>query len=317
MKEEIENIIDQMFPNAPNLYDFSGYKSSSGTSDDFNYLSRIISGHSWKDADYPPGLELIYNYWMDEGYISKTLLAITERYRNKPGRRSEKLISFTLDPLRRVNNLLMDYIKDLRNGEFFTSEERSLEYQNQYGYYLHGKNHNAGVDVRSNFHTAFNKLLNECSRYFRQAYNRTIDADAFPVLIALQDLNIILATGNNNQAVAFTKRARIELLIEQNILNRPEIGEYLKERLMVPYKQDWMKRVDTMKSLQGWNPVSSRIFNDLAETGEMILMSVRYVDWSNIDNKDFAEAWAGYFRNEIQLYILRYNAVTGIDLSND
>ena len=78
-----------------------------------------------------------------------------------------------------------------------------------------------------------------------------------------------------------------------------------------------MRRVDAMKNIQGWNPNSIRIFNELAEAGEIILLGIRFIKWSNINNVDFAEAWALYFRNEIQLYIHRYNSVTGIDLSLD
>jgi hypothetical protein len=76
-----------------------------------------------------------------------------------------------------------------------------------------------------------------------------------------------------------------------------------------------MRRVDTMRSIQGWNPNSIRIFNELAENGEIILLSVRFVEWANIKDEDFAEAWALFFRNEIQMYLHKYNAVTGVDLT--
>jgi len=318
LKYEIETGIDEMFPNDKSFYSFSSYLPPPNEGKDFNYLNKIIDHHNWADVKYPPGIELIYNYWMDEGYTTFTLLAITERYRNRPGRWSENLLGLTLDPLRRVNNYLMGYIKDLRIGDLLTLEERSLEYQNQYGYFIPTRKGTDGLEIRSNFHSAFNKLLYECSNFYEQFKNKFIVPDALPVLIALQELNIILATGDINQAVSFAKRARTQVMIEQFILERPEIGEYLKERPMVPYKYEWMRRVDAMKTLQKWNPDNSiRLFSDLAEYGEIILLGVRFIDWSNISNQDFAKAWALYFKNEIETYIQKYYSVTNVDLKAD
>ena len=348
MKEEIETHIEGLIPNDENGFNnLFNYSNSGFNLNEFNLIKNVVSKpkhqgdskhqgdpennktqgspekhnghgcHEWNENEfnYPPGLELIYNYWMDEGCTSQTLQAITERYRNIRGRWSEKLLNFTLDPLHRVNNLLMGYIRDLRIGELSTYDEKNHAYLQAYGYSLSGLNYSSGLEVRSNFHSAFNKLLAECAKYFRQVDDKTIDADGFPLLIALQELNIILATGDINQTVAFAKKARVETMTEQLILERPEIGEYLKERPMVPYKHDWMRRVDTMRSIQGWNPNSIRIFNELAENGEIILLSVRFVEWANIKDEDFAEAWALFFRNEIQMYLHKYNAVTGVDLT--
>lgn len=318
LKYEIETGIDLLFPNDVENYLFSNYISPTKEKNDFDYLKKIIEHNKWDELNYSPGLELIYNYWMDEGYVTFTLMAITERYRNKPGRWSENLLGLTLDPLRRVNNYLMGYIKDLRIGDLLTLEERSLEYQNQYGYFIPTRKGIGGLEIRSNFHSAFNKLLYECSNFYEQFKNKFIVPDALPVLIALQELNIILATGDINQAVTFAKRARTQVIIEQFILGRPEIGEYLKERPMVPYKYEWMRRVDAMKNLQKWNPDNSiRLFTDLAEYGEIILLGVRFIDWSNISNQDFTKAWALYFKNEIETYIQKYYSVTNVDLKAD
>ncbi|MBK6506120.1 MAG: hypothetical protein IPG02_10735, partial [Ignavibacteria bacterium] len=112
--------------------------------------------------------------------------------------------------------------------------------------------HSEGTCVQLMFvqnFTPFNKLLMECSVYFKQADDNNINANAFPVLTALQDLNLILAKGDVNQAVYFARQARIEILIEQQILNRSEIGDYLRERPLIPYGADWMRRVDAMKGL--------------------------------------------------------------------
>ncbi len=318
LRYEIETGIDEMFPNKKKLFKFSNYSKNGGGELAPNHIGRTIKQQSWEVDKYPPGLELIYNYWMDEGFVTLTLMAITERYRNRPGRWSDNLRNLTLDPLRSINNLLMGYIKDLRIGEILTREERSLEYQNQYGYFIPTKNRIRGIEIRSNFHTAFNKLLIECHKFYNQVVNRLIDPDAFSILTALQGLNNILATGDINQALAFAKLARIEIIIEQDILGRSEVGEYLKERPMVSYKYNWMRSVDAMKTIQRWNPDSSiRLYTALAEYGEIILLGVRFIDWSNINDVDFAKAWAMNFKNEIQGYTQKYFSVTNVDILKD
>lgn len=310
LKQSVKSKMKEWFPNDVDKYKFVDCSDLKDSNCDLYKTLNVAN------KDYPFALELIYNYWLEEGFTCQTLFAITERYRNKPGKWTEKLMNLTLDPLRPVNDLLTGYIRDLRIGELLIPEERSLEYQNQYGYILSSRRNLRATDVRSEFHSAFNKLLMECSAYFKQADDNTINANAFPVLTALQDLNLILAKGDVNQAVYFARQARIEILIEQQILNRSEIGDYLRERPLIPYGADWMRRVDAMKGLQGWNPISIRVFNDLAEKGEIILLSVRFINWTAM-NEAAAKAWASYFRDTIQTYIHRYNTVTGVDLSAD
>jgi hypothetical protein len=59
-------------------------------------------------------------------------------------------------------------------------------------------------------------------------------------------------------------------------------------------------------------------FYELAVTGERILLSIRYGDWSDIENiEDQARTWARSNKPEIQLYIHGYRTVTGVDLAAD
>jgi hypothetical protein len=78
-----------------------------------------------------------------------------------------------------------------------------------------------------------------------------------------------------------------------------------------------MDRVDTVKTLKGWNDVSVVHFRDLATYGEQIVLSVRWDAWSTHNEPEFAANWARYFRPEIQAYVHAYRAVTGIDLAVD
>ena len=67
--------------------------------------------------------------------------------------------------------------------------------------------------------------------------------------------------------------------MQQWMLARPEIREFLQSRAMVPYTEAWMPQVDTMKTLQGWTDVTVTHFRDLGVFGEQILLSIRYGDW--------------------------------------
>jgi hypothetical protein len=49
--------------------------------------------------------------------------------------------------------------------------------------------------------------------------------------------------------------------------------------------------------------------------GEQIILSLRWISWSQFKNRDFAREWAILFREDVQRYIHCYQAVTGVDLS--
>src|SRR5207244_2525143 len=85
----------------------------------------------------------------------------------------------------------------------------------------------------------------------------------------------------------------------------------------VVYPEPWMDRVDAMKRVQGWTDTSIRHFHDLAWTGEQILLSIRFGNWSDVYDRNEAANWARFWRPEVQWYVQTYQTVTGIDLSSD
>jgi hypothetical protein len=108
------------------------------------------------------------------------------------------------------------------------------------------------------------------------------------------------------------------MLTIQWMLARPEMREFLRGRYMVPYQEEWMGAVDSMKKLQGWTDTTITHFYELAVTGERVLLSVRYGDWSDIENiEDQAKNWARSWKPEIQRYIHGYRTATGVDLAAD
>jgi hypothetical protein len=196
---------------------------------------------------------------------------------------------------------------------------RAYEYDHHYGLTLVGKavpGKLESADSRSKFIEAFHNLLYRVSVFFREDADTTVISDGFPLLNALKEAHLVLAEGAHNQFGDLPWTARAEMLIEQWLLARPEMRDFLRGRIMVPYEEHWMGAVDTMKKLQGWTDTGVSHFHELAITGEQILLSVRYGDWVAISNtEEQAKNWARYWKTEIQRYIHSYQAVTGIDLS--
>ncbi|MBI5021988.1 MAG: hypothetical protein HZB59_11185 [Ignavibacteriales bacterium] len=262
-------------------------------------------------------IELIWSYWHEEGMLVNTLNAISRRFQNiHDGRGRDPLASLEIDPLRPLNNILWGYIQDEQHR--LNVKRRIYEYEHHYGLKLDGQapQYLQSADRRSKFLEAFNHLMYLCSIFFKQDDDTTVIADGFPVLNGLREVHFLLSEGAHNQFGDLPSTARQEMLIEQWILSRPEIREFLRGRIMVPYPEEWMDCVDTMKTLQGWVDVSAREFSDLATFGEQLLLSIRYGAWSIVNFPPQAANWARYWRSEIQRYTHAYRAVTGVDLTS-
>lgn len=266
----------------------------------------------------PCFLELIWSYWHEEGMLVQTLLKLVDRFQNRraPGDR-DPLANLEIDPLRSLNGFFWGYIQDEQHR--LGVRRRAHEYAHHYGISLHGKavSELRVADRRSKFLESFHNLLYQCSQFFRQDDDTTIVADGFPVMNAIKETHYVLAQGAHNQFGDLPGTARQEMLIEQWLLARPEMREFLGGRVMVPYPEVWMDRVDAMKSLQGWSDVSVVHFRDLGVYGEQLLLSVRYGGWSVVNDPNQAANWARYWRPEIQAYLHAYRAVTGVDLTAD
>jgi hypothetical protein len=260
-------------------------------------------------------IELIWNYWYEEGMVNQTMVALARRFQNIKSGYRDPLSNFALDPLRPLNNILWGYIQDAQHR--LTATRRNYEYTSEYDLCVMStmKPGFNPADRRSKFLQSFHRLIYEATEYFVQADNTTIRPDGFKLLNALRDTHRILAEGAHNQFGDLPTVAKIETLMEQWILARPEVREFLGGRVMVPYEEPWMDRVDSMKALQGWDNTSISFYRDLAVYGEKIILGVRYGNWTNITNRDHATNWADAFRDGIQRYIHSYYTITGIDLA--
>jgi hypothetical protein len=265
----------------------------------------------------PCFLELIWSYWMEEGMLAQTLNAITLRFQNIRSRSDrDPLAMLEIDPLRPLNNLLWGYIQDEQHR--LSLKRRAYEYDHHYGLRLVGKavRDLRPADSRSRFIEAFHKLLHLCAIFFQQDDDTTVVADGFPLLNVLKEVHLLLSQGAHNQYGDLPSTARIEMLMQQWLLARPEFREFLPTRIMVAYPEPWMDRVEAMKTLQGWTDDSILHFRNLALFGEQVLLSIRYGNWSDVIDPFQAANWARYWRAEIQGYTFAYLAVSGVDLTS-
>ncbi|GAA3815715.1 hypothetical protein GCM10022403_056540 [Streptomyces coacervatus] len=264
---------------------------------------------------FPCFLELIWSYWHEEGMLVQSTEAIASRFQNLHGPGDyDPLAHVDIDPLRALNQLMWGYVQDEQNR--LSPLRRAYEYDHQYGItqLAPGGPPLRPVDSRPRFLEAFHTLLSLTSVFFREDDDTTIIADGFPVLNALKDVHLLLTEGQHNQYGDLPWTARQEMLMEEWLLARPEMREFLPGRTMVAYPEQWMDRVDTMKRLQGWTPDTVIHFRDLGRFGEQLLLSIRYGNWNAVNDRTQAANWARYWRSEIQGYLHSYRSVTGVDL---
>jgi hypothetical protein len=287
-----------------------------GGDDDEDEAAAICYGILAEKLAHPCFLELIWSYWHEEGFLVRALNAISWRFQNRttapPGR--DPLAGLDIDPLRPLNNLIWGYLQDEQHR--LSTLRRAYEYDHHYGLVLAARPGPPvrGADSRSRFVEAFHHLLTLSWEFHRQDDDTTVIADGFGVLNALKEVHLLLTEGAHNQFGDLPWTARHEMLLQQWILSRPEMRDFLPTRTMVAHPETWMGPVDAMNKLQGWSDTSVLHFRDLGAFGEQLLLSIRFGAWTTVIEPEQAANWARYFRAEIQGYIHAYRAVTGIDL---
>jgi hypothetical protein len=276
------------------------------------YCDTVLTG----DPMSPCLLELIWNYWHEEGMLVQAINAIALRFQNKRTASGREILGeLELSPLRPLSNLIWGYIQD--EPFRLTVARRTYEYLHHYGLPLQGRAvpNLQPAESRSRFLEAFHSLLYQVAQFYERDSDTTVIADGFPVLNALKEVHLLLAEGAHNQFRDLPWTARVEMLIQQWLLSRREMREFLRGRQMVPYKERWMGQVDTVKRLYGMSETPVTHFRDLGVFGEQILLSIRYADWNNVVDQDRAKNWARYWKPEVQSYVHAYRAATGVDLT--
>ncbi|HAD12475.1 MAG TPA: hypothetical protein DCF33_08555 [Saprospirales bacterium] len=263
-------------------------------------------------------IELIWSYWTEQAMLVQAMGAVGLRYQNIRGLHAvEPMMRFDTSPLLPLSDLLWGFIQDEQHRT--TLHRRTFEYQHAYNLTLKGRAvpRQIGVDNRSQFLSSFHNLLHQASLFYKEFDDKTRNADAFPLLIALRDVHLLLAEGNHNAYFNMTYTTRHEMLTMQYLFSQPEMQVFLGGRPMMPVEPH-IGALDTVKTIQGWDPMGTMHYYDLANTGEQILLSIRFGDW-NMSMYDANDAgnWAIAFRTLISTYINAYRNVTMIDLSAD
>jgi hypothetical protein len=262
----------------------------------------------------PCFIELIWTYWMSEARLPHTLNAVAWRFQNRTRRGGrDPLRNLEIDPLRRLNNLMWGYIQDEQHR--LTAERIAYECVHEYGVspsHVRMRPVRA-ADSRSRFMEAFHHLLALCREFYKQDDNTNIVADGFPVLNALRETHLLITQGAHNQYGDLPWVARTEGLMQQWLLGRPEMREFLPGRTMVAYPERWMDRVEAMKTLQGWDDTPVLLFRDLAVFGEQILLGIRYGAWATVSDPEQAANFVRYSRSAIQAYSHAAEAVAEPD----
>ena len=165
--------------------------------------------------------------------LVQTLNAIAHRFQNRRLSENDPLINLELDPIRPLNNLMWGFIQDARSNMSTDLNQRSHEYLHHYGISLYGKAVKSAnpADKRSNFISAFHTMLQRWVVFYKQQADKTITADAFPLMQAIKDVHLILAEGAHNQFGDLPWTTRAEMLMMQWLLARPELGEFLRGTL--------------------------------------------------------------------------------------
>lgn len=266
-----------------------------------------------------PCVELIWNYWLEEGMLVQTLNLILARFQNRVVPGYTALNRFDVSPLVSLQALLYDFVDEEQHR--MTLRRRALQYEYEYGLRLIGKavpSPQVPLERRTGFLAAFHQVLYLAHVFFKEHDDMTVQADPFPLYQALREAHLILSAGSHNQYGQMAIRARAEFVAMQYLLALPQMREFLGGRPMTPYPEEWQDRVDTMKSLQpGWPDASVMHFFDLATIGERLVLTIRLGNWTGVTvGGDEAASWALIFREGIQKYVAAYRAVTGVDLSH-
>ena len=273
-----------------------------------------IAGFLRSRLTTPPLMELIWSYWQEEGMLVQGINAITLRFQNRRYPGGANLDRCRISSLRPLTSIIWRYLQ--LEPERLSLARRAYEYDHQYGLRLRGSAvpNMATADSRTRFIEAFHRVLQEACRFYRTSMDTTMHADAFPLLNCLRELHLCLAEGNDNQYGDLPTTARAEMLLQQWLIARPEIGEFLGGRPGVPYPEPWMGNLDTLRTMMGWNDASIRHYHDLANYGEILLLSVRLPNWSVINDSAVAANWLTAMRPYVQGYVHSYRAVTGVDM---
>ena len=133
---------------------------------------------------------------------------------------------------------------------------------------------------RSRFIEAFHNLLALCCGVLPGTTTPPSSPTGSRCSTRCKETHLLLTEGAHNQYGDLPWTARHEMLMNQWILARPEMREFLPTRTMVPTRRPGCDRVEAMNQLQGWTDISVLHFRDLGGVRRAAAARIRFGDWS-------------------------------------
>jgi hypothetical protein len=267
-----------------------------------------------------PLVEPIWSFWLDAAHLARltTVLAARQIEAHMPG--SSRIPKLNLPPP--LIALLKSWFDDHRNGD--RASARAANYVAHYGLHLPGDRSLPSVKS-SRFLDAFHTVLLEAVRH-KAASLRTSPSDAGYLVLLLRRLHLNLAHTASRVVEGvptpdeFTRLGmslslgRADLLTAQWLLARPELTAALRGAILVPYAEPWAPPLDHLRHLTDTIDSLTLFYFELATTSEALLLSIRFGNWPEASSAA-ATNWANFWQAEILRYLVAYQEVTGVSLT--
>ena len=265
-----------------------------------------------------PLVEPIWSFWLDAAQLARLTTLLAARQINAPTPGSSRIPKLNLPPP--LIALLTTWFNDHHNG--VRASARSANYVAHYGLRLPGARSRPGVKS-SRFLDAFHAVLLEAVRH-KAASPRTSDAGYLVLLLRRLHLHLAHTASLVIEGVppsdVFTRLGkslslgRADLLTAQWLLARPELTAALRGTILVPYVEQWTPPLDHLRQLTRTIDSLTLFYYDLATTSEALLLSIRFGNWPQA-SAAAATTWATYWQPDIARYLVAYQEVTSIPLT--
>jgi hypothetical protein len=281
-------------------------------------ISDLIVPAPTSAASPLPLVEPIWSFWLDAAHLARltTLLAARQINASAPG--SSRIPKLSLPP--QLMALLTTWLDDHHDGR--RAAARAANYVAHYGLRLPGTRGRRGVKS-SRLLEAFHTVLLEALRHKADSSR---ESDARYLLLLLRRLHLHLAHTASLVVEGvpapelFTHLGesltlgRADLLTAQWLLARPELTAALRGLILVPYVERWGPVLDHLRQLTRTIESLTHFYYELATASEALLLSIRFANWPEAAPAA-ATGWATYWEPDIARYLVAYQEVTGISLT--
>ena len=222
-----------------------------------------------------------------------------------------------IDPLRPLNNLLWGYVQDEQHRLTVVRAQLRVRPPLRAAAGRQGRaSACSAADSRSKFLEAFHNLLHLCAVFFKQDDDTTVMADALPGAERAEGSAPDPVAGRaqpvRRPAVDGAHRDA-DAAVAAGAAGVPRVPADAHHGRL-PRAVDGPRRRDEEAAGLDRHQRAA-LPQPRRSSASRSLLSIRYGDWSDVQEPLQAFNWARYWRPEIQGYIHAYRAVTGVDLA--